>query len=256
MNILATLSILLAVCLLSGCRPEYVTRDGLVYFSYPSENGRIDIPLPDADPKTFVRFKGFEYGRDIKRAYWRGMVVSGAHPDKFVCLGDNYSKDDEHVFWSERKIVGARPDSFLILNGKDLWSRDAKDIFFADLALGVIKPESFKLIDAFWATDGQAYYFIRQFCQVGILPSDFRSTRLINGAYAVDKDLAYFRTKPISGSDPQTFRALNEWYAIDKNSAYFEGSTIEGADLSTFRQEGLYHTAKDKLHTYFLGKVK
>lgn len=229
-------------------------REGRVVFSEMTENGRISSVVETADADSFVQFPNYGYARDRKHVFWRGSVIEEADPETFECLEYDYSRDREKVFWRDRTIVGADPSSFSILKGSDLWSRDVHEVFYADKALGVRSPNNFHVIDESWAADGVAYYYIAQFVPKGPLRSDYKSTRLLNGAYAVDKDQVYFRTHLILGADPKTFRPLNEWYAVDAKNAYFEFMPILGADLLTFRQEGHYHTAKDKYHTYLFGK--
>lgn len=154
-------------------------------------------------------------------------------------------------FWSE-----ADGGSFVILNGRELWSRDSRDVFFGDQPVGVIDPNSFRVLNESWASDGNAYYYVRQFVPVGVLHSDYKSTRLLNGAYAVDRDRAYFRTQPIPDADPATFKPLSEWYAVDAKRAFFKASPIAGADVSTFQLGSHYHIAKDRDRIYVFGKAK
>jgi hypothetical protein len=221
-----------------------------------TENGRISVVVAGVHADSFVQLADSEYGKDQRYVYWRGAVIDGAIPGSFECWGDLYSHDREKVFWRERVIVGADPKTFVILNGRELWSRDSRDVFYGDQPIGVRSPDSFHVIDDSWASDGLCYYYVRQFVPVGALHSDYQSTRLLNGAFAIDRDHAYFRTQPIPGADPKTFKPLNEWYAVDARAAYFEAKPIIGADVATFRQEGHYHTAKDRYRTYFLGKTK
>lgn len=229
---------------------------GEVAFSEMTENGRISIVAEGAKPASFVQLSHPEYGKDAAHVYFRAQVIHSAHPDTFVFLGHLYSRDQFRVFWRERVIPRADPDSFVVLDGPELWSRDSREVYYADAPLGVRLPNDFRVISDSWASDGVAYYYIRQFVPKGILNSDFQSTRLLNSAYATDKDRAYFGTRPIEGSDPESFRPLSEWYAVDKKRAYFEDQPIDGADVETFRQEGHYHTAKDQYRTYVFGKVR
>ena len=248
--------ILIVATLLGGCREGYSVQGDKVVFSSMTENGRITVVVAGAHADSFVQLANAEYGKDRRRVYWRGSVIDGAHPDSFECLSDLYSHDRNRVFWRERAILGADPASFVILNGRELWSRDSRDVFFGDQPVGVSDPASFHVLNDAWASDGISYYYVRQFVPVGVLRSDYKSTRLLNSAYAVDREHAYFRTQPIPDADPATFRPLSEWYAVDAHRAYFEAAPVAGADVATFELAGHYHTAKDRYRTYVFGKSK
>jgi hypothetical protein len=240
----------------AGCRDGYRVQGDQVVFSRLSGNGRSLTGIPGAHAESFVQLADSDYGKDRSRVYWLGMVINGANPESFECLADLYSRDRDHVFWRENLIVGADPKTFVILNGEELWSRDARDIFYGDQPIGVKSPDNFRVLNDSWATDGVSYYYVQQFAPKGILRSDYKSTKLLNDSYAVDREHAYYRTQSIPGADPATFKPLNECYAVDANRAYFEAAPVAGADVATFELGVHYHTAKDRYRTYAFGKAK
>ena len=245
---------LLLTLLFSACGRGYKMDDGNWSYIYWNEGLARNVRVvANADSKSFVALPNPEYAKDNNHVYLAGRPIKGADPKTFSYVSDDYAKDAEKVFWKGREILQADPDTFFIIDGKNLWSKDSKDMYHADVAIGVKDLETFAILNDAWAKDEVAYYFIKELFQKTIVQCDHESMVLLNGFYAKDKIGAFRGTSRIKGSDPETFRALNDAYAIDKFNAYHGSAIIKGADLETFKPGRYYYEAEDKNNTYQYG---
>ena len=149
----------------------------------------------------------------------------------------------------------------------------------------VINPKDFKIIDNYYATDGNKIYLMcdliplngnaNEYIQVGnlciknqtevycngrLIGADSKSFVHLSRGYYKDKYAVYYLGNIIYGLDPNTFELLGWGYLRDyKNLYYLNENThyitkIEDADLSTFvvLTEG---KAKDNFKSYNQGIV-
>lgn len=149
--------------------------------------------IKDADTFSF-EILGFQYGKDLKNAYYYHMKISDAHVPSFQAIGHNYAKDSKQAYYRENAI---------------------KDI----------DPASFKAIGFWYAKDKNGVY-----CEDKKIPKSDPATFTFlkdkYSAYSKDKNSVYWFCQKIENADPQTFQVEIDGEAKDKNYQYKDGNKI------------------------------
>lgn len=106
---------------------------------------------------------------------------------------------------------------------------------------------SFKVLDAYYATDGQTVYYA---CQP--LPnSDPKTFKNLESCYSKDDNNVYNAPNIIAEADPASFVDLGNCYGKDKRAIYYDGKSIT-AHVETFQIDGSGYS-HDKNQIYYYG---
>ncbi|HUE69513.1 MAG TPA: DKNYY domain-containing protein [Pirellulaceae bacterium] len=117
------------------------------------------VKIPGADPAT-LEVVNDAYSKDAKRAYCGSIPIPGANPEEFRVLGGN----TEPQFCSRAKpfenAVGPMPEvpPDLEIVGAQGWSTDGNNCYFGPTRLVGARAESFKMLNAWYATDGEKVF--------------------------------------------------------------------------------------------------
>lgn len=218
-NIRKILLLFVFVGLLAACDAGFQEIDGkYVYVDANESQGRVEHPIPDADPNSFEVLNTKGYARDKLHVYFQYQLLEGADPNTFEAISDLYGKDTSQVYYRGKPIQGADPASFSLINLQ--WGRDRNDIYIQDRPIKACDPATFELLKDGWEKDSECVY---------------RGSAQLENA------------------DPKTFTVLNYWFGKDSSHVYDSfPRIIEGADAATFKlQKGLCKVcAEDKNHCY------
>jgi len=204
------------------------------------------------------------YARDDEHVYFQGSIVTNEDPISMYYISDGgmdgcvfFSKDATHVYLAANPPV------------QDIAGENAFDDVYT-----YATPESFKYVDApdgsctGFESDGNFVFY------VGVrspTTADAASFLALGGAYAKDKNHAYWGLAVIPDVDLESFKVLEEpdgspsRYAEDKRRVYFSSDSdagptttiVIGADVQSFsavRDNGVFD-AVDANHKYSWGKA-
>jgi hypothetical protein len=222
---------LFVLCFFAGCdldqeiMARYELRDGhWVYVHWNEGSGTVRDPVIGADSSSFKELSEPEYAVDKNVVYFRGSIIVDAIPASFRRIQGNYWRDSLHVFFVNDEIPGADPQSFSPLPTQP-WSRDKNCCYRANTRIASSDPETFTVINFYWAKDARHYYAYRFGRDISPVNCDYASMQILNpgsklATYAKDKDHAYWLGKEIAGADVATFQTINDVMAKDKFRRY------------------------------------
>jgi hypothetical protein len=177
----------------------------------------------------------------------KGKIIEGIDPFSFRQLDDRWFRDNKHVYGQGKTpmttfwfvVRNADPDSFRVLNAFYAVDKTA-GYYVTNQRLPSAEPETFEIVGYEYGT-GQKPGF-----------------RLYESRYVKDSQNVYAYGKPIEGADASTFHSIGDEgvYFADIHRIYWENRPVEGADRDSFRcasDEGQF-LAYDKNRPYWRGK--
>jgi hypothetical protein len=207
--------------------------------------------------KTEVHYiplgNSFELGNDkIKKADVRSVEV----------VGRDYLKDKKNVYYKYRVIKNADPHSIkMVSSNNQAFAIDKNMIYYEGHAFRDIDLKNLQFLgegcssflrdkNHLYSTFEVDYVIDNDYIILPIEGIDPDKYEFLNDVYGIDDKMAYYKGKPIQGSDSKTFTLLED-YAKDINSVYFDGLKIKGMDAATLShiEGGAYF--KDKNHIYY-----
>jgi hypothetical protein len=207
--------------------------------------------------KTEVHYiplgNSFELGNDeIKYVDVRSVEV----------VGRDYLKDKLHVYYKYRMIKNADSRTIKMLSSNDnAFAMDKNMIYYEGHAFRDLDIKSLQFFgescSSFLRDKNHLYctFTVDYSNDIDyIIPAvegvDPEKYQFINNFYGKDDKVAYYKGKPILGSDAKTFILLED-YAKDTNLVYFNGLKVKGMDAATIChiEGGGYF--KDKNNVYY-----
>ena len=207
--------------------------------------------------KTEVHYiplgNSFELGNDkIANADVRSVEV----------LDRYYLKDKSNVYYKYRPIRNADVKSIKMVSPKDhIFAIDKNMLYYEGHAFRNIDIKSLQFFgescspilrdkNHVYSTFDLDYIVEHDYIIPPIEGIDPDKYQCLNAFYGVDDSLAYYKGKPIQGSDAKTFSLLED-YAKDTNSVYCQGLKIKGMDAATLSQIDGGGYFKDENHVYY-----
>lgn len=217
---LSLVSVIFILLSVSSCSTGYVVEnDGVYYESWNESSGQLHKLIQGADPKTFIKFKFDEYGKDKNLVYYQGKPLIYADAATFTAIGEWYAKDKFRGYYAGDSILSSTGINFKIIDS--YYSTDGKDVFHTTKPLHVCNTKNFKFVYTDekntwerWTTDG-CYYYFREY---KIPSEDYKNVQLFKdvGGFAKDKKWVYYLDRKIN---------------FDKNGK----KIIENVDVETFQ---------------------
>ncbi|HUE75074.1 MAG TPA: DKNYY domain-containing protein [Pirellulaceae bacterium] len=156
------------------------------------------VMIPHADPASF-QLLTYPYSRDSKRAYCGTVPMRDANPASIKVLGGQL--DPSFVSRAEAYEILVGPittvssDSAII--GALGWSADEDTVFFGPNPIMGARPQSFRLLNDLYATDGSSVFFGREKLE----RADPETFRVVNFTSAEDRNYTYKRAEATKRSD-------------------------------------------------------
>lgn len=240
---------------------QYVKDKNQVYYE-----GEV---LPHANPGTFEQMipkidsyygLSIHAGKDHQHVYHEANIVEGADVASFEFMDLGYGKDKNFIYYILQPIKNADLDTFARISETDYF-QDKSSVFYKGIMLPDSDPKSFRVLKSSrqyeYTKDDKQVYF-----EGAVLPgADAASFELIGLGYAKDKNIVYYKSKPLENSDPDTFVNIEqtEYYHKDKFTVYYKGSALPDCDSKSFRlilDKGFLtiHSRDDK-QVYYQDKV-
>lgn len=165
---------------------------------------------------------------------------------------NNKDKDYDDKYWDKRYYL--KPESFKLLNA--YYIKNKYSAYYNEWHENryITDAENFKIIKWKWATD-ESYLYYEWFRESSI--ENHRLIKVLKEYYAKDNKNIYFcwaKSKEET-IDINTFQELHYFYAKDKNNVYYRGEIIYTADPNSFETLDEPYYAKDKNNIYFYGKI-
>lgn len=199
---------------------------------------------------------GNEYLRDKDQVYFKSTKIKNADPSSFVVLKRPFSKDKNKVYYNSHSFQDLDVSSFQFVEDNNLVLKDKNHAYAVppgdfgeygpnNLIIPFV-PENLQFLNKYYGKDDKVAYYKGK----PIVGSDSKSFIALDDVYGKDAQTAYYRGIPITGSDAQTF-ILDGIFAIDRNKVYTEGIQVIGVDPATFKvlDDGDY--TKDKNGVYY-----
>ncbi|HEY5369940.1 MAG TPA: DKNYY domain-containing protein [Hanamia sp.] len=207
--------------------------------------------------KTEVHYiplgNSFELGDDkIKTADVRSVEV----------VGRDYLKDKSHVYYKYRVIKNADTHTIKMLSPNNhVFAVDQNMIYYEGHAFKDIDIKSLQFLgDSYGSLLRDKNHLYSTFAVDYIADNDYiipplegidpGKYQFLNDFYGKDDSTAYYKGKPLKGSDAKTFTLLED-YAKDTNSVYCNGLKIKGMDAATLCHIEGSGYFKDKNHVYY-----
>jgi hypothetical protein len=281
----------------AACPPRiaggYEVKDGEVIFNQGMKGlgAAHHFPVVDADPATFEIINK-DYGKDIKRAFYKGKVISKSDGPSFAFLESAYSSDKYHVYYygaaisdkpSGFKIIyrsknnGPRltlsTDGERILKGKNSFMsgkadagsfeqidrtdyfRDKFRVYSLNKIIDGADPATFEIVGRFdgrYTQDANAIFY-----NGNRVPGIDKATHdIIDEVHHRDASKVFFGLDPLS-EDPENFKVLSRAYSKDSKSVYWRGRKIsdDAAKFIAFPSERSESYAKDSTASFWGWKV-
>jgi hypothetical protein len=220
---------LLTIVLTCGCT-GYTEKDGKTYYD-GNELGTNGLQVLNKD-----------FAKDSVNCYYHELLIDSADAATFVALDDFYAKDKRNVYYCT---------DYSYLNTPFLSWEPSKERRNAEI-LEIADPASFMSLGYGYAKDKSRAYFDGKKFKV----RNAETLKALSKDFLSDSEVAYFKTKPVIGSDGKTFQLLDtafEGYARDSKFVYFfnpDGVKIIPCQASTFIKLKAYFS-KDDQSIYF-----
>jgi len=176
-------------------------------------------------------------------------------------LGSNFLKDQSNVYFKSVRIKNADPGSFAMLNSSTFFARDKNRIYCGTNSFKDLDIASFKFAGTDFGavvTDKDHVYLVYPTADDAMKNIEIPYIEHISAAkyqmlddfYGKDDQSAYYKGKPITGSDVNSF-ALTGEYAKDRHHVYYAGLPVDNIDPISFRQIAGGGYSKDNNAVYF-----
>jgi hypothetical protein len=208
----------------------YTEKDGKTYYD-GNELGTDGLQILNKD-----------FAKDSVNCYYHELLIDSADAATFVALDDSYAKDHHKVYY-------CTDNSYL--NTPFLSWEPSKERRKAEV-IDIADPATFLSLGYGYAKDHSRAYLDGKKFKV----RNPASLKVLSKDFLTDSEVAYFKTKPVIGSDGKTFQLLDtafEGYARDAKFIYFFNQNevkIIPCNAKTFiRMKGYF--SKDDRSVYF-----
>ena len=171
-----------------------------------------------------ITYPNVTYAKDKYHVYWLTSemhIVEGADPETFEHVSGLFLRDKNAIYYKGRMLDGADLDTFKPqysesyhktekLRQGSKWASDKTYLYwYGTLGHSKVKlrdPETFVLLDLFWAKDSKAYY--RGSCpekRVKVMDVDYDTFEILDWHYSKDKNNVYYKCDILPDADPGTF---------------------------------------------------
>lgn len=189
--------------------------------------------LPDADATSFELLSRPGFAKDRTHVFQHDRAISD-DPAHFQLIDGDLAKDSHSVYWSDGSVLSGDPAHFAIVSNSDhyLYAKDGGTVWVNGNAIPAADPATFHVLRGAYARDRQqAFYFDQP-----LTDADLSSFHPLDGPYAGDSARVFWMGTVIGGADPATFRVLNANFecSADSERAYYQRTVIAGAEPRAF----------------------
>lgn len=187
-----------------------------------------------ANPNTFIIYKEY-FGRDLHHIYAQDKAIKGEKIQRIKLT--NWFKSSENVYFLN-EITPLNTKTFEIIEGGfDLFSRDDKFVYFKNIQMEDADPETFKVMDEYFAADKNNFYHE----SYGKINGTSDKHLVLLGSYFKDSVSVFsYKGEMLSQYDSKSFKVFQQApYTKDKNGVYHNDVLIPEADVDTFQATSL-----------------